>query len=260
MAPCLWTVDTGCCSAVWAAAPPELRTRAEQYATSVLWALTGRRFGPCAVTVRPCSPEGERTYMTYGVWLDGTGSGGGWIPSIWNGSWRNCGCGYGSCACEPASQVWLPGPVAGVSEVRVDGVVVASSAYRVDNASWLVRTDGGVWPAFQDMGAGPLESGSFVVTYLRGELVPDGGAAAAGALACEFVKACSGQPCRFPKRVTSVSRQGVTVSAQETIQAGETGIPEVDLWVRAWNPGKLWARGRVFTPDLPAPRVTTWGT
>lgn len=258
--PCLWTLDPGCCQAVWDAAGPVLQTKASQFATQVLWALTGRRFGPCALTVRPCVPQSHGTYVTYGVWSDsGSGGSGQWFPMVWEGAWRNCGCGAGACACVPDSEVWLPGPVAGVSEVRVDNVVVPSSAYRIDDGVWLVRQDGGSWPAQQTMG-NPASSvdDTFVVTYLRGLLVPDGGSAAAGALACEYIKACNGQPCRFPKRVTSVSRQGVTVSAQETVAAGSTGLPEVDQWVRVFNPRGLAARPEVFNPDLPAPRVTTW--
>lgn len=255
---CLWTLDVGCCQSTWDGAGPALQTRATQYATTVLWSLTGRRYGPCALTVRPCSPVPERTWQTYGVWVDGMGVGGDLNPIVWNGTWRNCGCGYGACACVPAAQTWLPGPVAGISEVRVSGAVIDPTAYRVDQGHWLVRTDGELWPDAQDLGAAPDAEGSFVVTYLRGELVPEGGAAAAGALACEYIKACQGQPCRFPKRVTSVSRQGVSVSAQETVSNGGTGLPEVDVWVQAVNPSRLRSRPRVYNPDLPHPRVTTW--
>jgi hypothetical protein len=196
--------------------------------------------------------------MTYGVWLD-SGSGGTWYPMVWQTGWRNCGCGVGACACMPESQVWLPGPVAGISEVRVNNEVVPTSAFRVDDGSWLVRQDGGVWPETQNF-SNPASStdDTFVVTYLRGLLVPDGGSAAAGALACEYIKACQGLPCRFPKRVTSVSRQGVTVSANETISAGSTGLAEVDQWIRIFNPRGLAQDPAVFNPDLPPPRVTTW--
>lgn len=256
--PCLWSVDPSCCAEVWAAADPALQARASQYATSVLWALTGRRFGPCAVRVRPCIPDTYPTYVTYPVWTDSP-SGGGWFPMVWQAGWRNCGCGEGACACMPASEVWLPGPVAGISEVRIDGVVLDPSAYRVDNGTWLVRQDGGVWPAQQAFSEPAGEEGTFVVTYLKGAVVPDGGAAAAGVLACEYVKACQGAPCRLPKRVTSVSRQGVTVSANETVQSGLTGIPEVDQWIKVWNPQGRIQPPAVYSLDLPNPRVTTWG-
>jgi hypothetical protein len=259
MAPCLWDLDVGCCQTVWDGASPATQTRAREFATQVLWALTGRRFGPCAMTVRPCQPPRGSTYVTYPVWLDSPGDSGSWYPMVWEGVWRNCACGCGTCG--PESEVWLPGPVAAMSEVRVDNVVVPTSAYRVDDGSWLVRQDGGVWPTTQNY-SNPASSteDTFVVTYLRGELVPSGGQAAAGSLACEFIKSCNGQPCRFPKRVTSVNRQGVSVSAQELVSSGETGLPDVDAWVRSVNPYKLAQRPRAFSLDLEPPRVTTWST
>lgn len=257
---CLWELDTGCCQAVWDAADTATQTRAQDYATVVLHGLTGRRFGPCPMTVRPCLPCKEcSSYQTYGVLYDSGNSTGMWIPYVWDGTWRNCGC-FGACSCTPESEVWLPGPVSAVSEVRVDNVTVDTDAYRVDDHEWLVRTDGGAWPETQTLG-NPASStdDTFVVTYLRGEPVPDGGRAAAGSLACEFVKACTGQKCRLPVRVTSVSRQGVSISAQETIAAGSTGLAEVDLWVAAVNPAKLRMRPTAYSTDLPIPRVTTWG-
>lgn len=256
---CLWDLEVSCCQTVWDGAGAALQARAQNFATHVLWALTGRRFGPCQMTVRPCAPTGEATYVTYGVWMDSGNSGGSWYPMVWQGGWRNCGCGAGACACVPASQVWLPGPVAGVSEVRIDNAVIPASSYRIDNSYFLVRQDGGVWPVQQNLG-NPASSAddTFVVTYLRGELVPAGGQAMAALLACEYIKACTGGQCRFPKRVTSVSRQGVTVSAQELVASGETGISEVDMWIRSVNPKKLQERPSVFTPDLPNPTVTTW--
>ena len=253
---CQWAIDVSCCQATWDAADEAARTRATNWAVGVLWALTGRRFGPCAITVRPCEPLHPPTYETFGIWGDSR-SGGGWTPFLWAGSWRNCSC-AGSCGCgpRPGIDAWLPGPIYAISEVRVDGVVLDPSAYRVDNGTWLVRQDGGTWPQFQDY-ATPADE-AFTVTYFIGSPVPAGGAVAAGTLACEFLRACAGGPCRFPKRVTSVSRQGVTVSAQETISAGSTGIPEVDAWVRAINPGGLREAPAVYSIDAPTARVVTW--
>lgn len=254
---CLWTLDVGCCQATWDAASEATRTRATNYAVTVLWALTGRRYGPCAVTVRPCASGQPSSYETFGVEGDSGSGGGGWTPYLWAGTWHNCAC-IGTCGCgvRPGAQIELPGPVFAVSEVKIDGVVLDPSAYRVDNGVWLVRQDGADWPRGGDL-ALPAAEG-FTVTYLYGERVPAGGAAAAGSLACEFIKACAGGPCRFPKRVTSVSRQGVTVSAQETIAAGSTGIPEVDGWIRALNPGGLRQAPAVYSLDASTVRVTTW--
>ncbi len=258
MGPCTWDIDVSCCSDTWNAATPADRTRAQQYATTVLWSLTGRQFGLCAMTVRPCTPMVDPLYQTYGVLWD---SGGGWdfVPFIWNGSWRNCGCG-GVCQCRPSSEVWLPGPVAGITEVRVNNLVIDPATYRVDEETFLVRQGGEVWPNSQNLD-NPASSttDTFVVTYLRGKQVPPAGQVAAGILACEFLKSCTGEKCRLPARITSLTRQGVSMSAaDQTIADGYTGINEVDNWVFAVNPNRLKARPAVWSPDVPAHRVTTW--
>lgn len=78
------------------------------------------------------------------------------------------------------------------------------------------------------------------VRYLRGEPVPPGAAERVGVLARERYLQCIGDSrCRLPRNATSVTRQGVSVqmpTPQEIIDSGSTGLPEVDLWVRALNP------------------------
>lgn len=258
MAPCLWDADLGCNTAEFAAMPPDLQARAIAWATEMLWMLSGRRFGTCPVTVRPCQSCGEHTYQTYGVMEQG-GSGGGWVPYLMDGQWRNCGC-AGPHSCRPASEVYLPGPVAGISEVRVDGVVVPANLYRVDDSAWLVRQDGQRWPDWQDLSAAPGAVNTFVVTYLRGVTVPMAGRIAAGALAHEFAKACQGGPCRLPQQVQSIVRQGVEMQlVAEDAAEMLTGVSEADQWIRAVNPSKLRQRPRVASLDVTLPRVQTWG-
>ena len=55
------------------------------------------------------------------------------------------------------------------------------------------------------------EPDTFSVTYLNGYPVDGLGAYAAGVLAMEFAKACTGGKCRLPAGVTSVARQGVSL-------------------------------------------------
>lgn len=260
MSPCTWDIDVSCCQTVWDAATPADRTRAQEYATSVLWALTARRFGVCVIEVRPCEIRTEQGYQTYGVLLDSGGGGGwNWLPYLDDvGRWNNLTCPGGQC--RPSSEVWLPGPVAGITEVRINDAVVDPSAYRVDNATYLVRQDGGSWPVTQDFNVDQYATeGTFVVSYARGVAVPAAGRVAAGALACEFLKACVGSSCRLPARVSSLTRQGVTMQAADTtINDGLTGINEVDNWIRSMNPYKRAQASAVWSPDLPANRVTTW--
>lgn len=259
-APCNWSVDVSCCSD-WNNYPQVVRDRATSWASQILWAMTGRQFGACPVTIRPCGS----TCNFYGGWLafpviaDGIGQPGTWQPFIRGGTWYNCGC-TGACSCEARCQVWLPGPVASVAEVIVDGIVLPDTAYRVDNRSQLVRIDGECWPECQDLNLESPAEGTFEVTYFRGRPLPVAGQIAAGLLACEFAKACTGGDCRLPGNLSSLARQGIEVTMVDPTDAlndGLTGIPNVDLWIRSVNPGKLIGRPRVFSLDVPVPPMRT---
>jgi hypothetical protein len=156
--------------------------------------------------------------------------------------------------------VWLPGPVASVVEVVVDGVVVDPGNYRVDNREWLVGLNGQCWPECQNLNLESPDEGTFEVTYTRGKPLPVAGQIAAGELACEFIKACAGQPCALPANLSSLTRQGVEVTMVDPtneVTSGLTGIRNVDLWIQAVNPNRLQARPRVWSPDLDAPRMRT---
>ena len=258
--PCAWTVPEppGCCTN-WDTFDPALQTAAIDYATTILWASTGRRFGLCPKTVRPCgvgSPCGDGSLNWSGWWYGG----GGWLPYIFNGTWFNCGC-PGACNCDPRCQILLPEPVASVTAVRIGGAVVDPSAYRVDNHRWLVRTDGDCWPECPDM---DTDNGTnvFEVDYAQGDPVPSALLTAAGTLACEYAKACTNaDDCRLPQRVQQLVRQGVTVNfvdVDQLLDRGLVGITEIDALIRAYNPGMLTHRPRVRTPDIRPPRETTF--
>lgn len=261
-APCSWPINTNCCSD-WDSFSPELQADATAWATGILWALTGRRFGSCPIIVRPCSGGCHNGgYMTWPVGLDGNGgaSGASWIPFIDGaGVWRNCAC-IGGCSCKARCEVWLPGPVDTVTDVRVDGVVIPPTAYRIDNNNILVREDGECWPECQDFnlsGVDPDTEGTFVVSYTRGTPVPPAGQIAAGLLACDFAKSCT-TGCKLPGNLASLTRQGVEVTVADPtdeLNAGLTGIPQVDQWIRSVNPARLPGRMRVYSPDLVPPRV-----
>jgi len=157
------STDWACADEAWLAElDPEVKTRAEMLAWSTLASLSGYQFSTCPVTVRPCAagclPAG--TYFTSPTMLAaGTYAGvrptgrSGFTPHInGSGQWVNgCGCARDDCSCTALCEVILPGPVGAVTEVLLDGAVLDSSAYRIDNGNRLVRTDGGCWPACQDM-------------------------------------------------------------------------------------------------------------
>lgn len=262
--PCNWGIDTTCVPE-WGTYTPNVQNAAVSWATYILWALTGRRFGGCAVTVRPCGPKCGvwSGYLTFPV-NAGSVTGGNmpWmIPWIDNGVWRNCGC-AGSCSCRATCEVVLPGPVQNVLEVTVDGVTLPSTAYRLDYVGGLptlVRVDGECWPECQNMDLATDQPDTFSVTYVKGEDVPIAGKLAAGKLASEFAKACSGQECVLPQQLASLSRNGVEVQVMDPttlLDQGLTGVSDVDLWIRAVNPHARAQRSRVYSPDLRAARYT----
>jgi len=262
-APCNWSINTLCVEG-WDELPTELQDTATEYATLVLWAATGRRYGLCEMTVRPCGrvctncPQGY-SYDLYG---------GTWVPYIWNGTWRNCWCGDGGpggcCTCDPACQVYLPGPVDSIISVRVGGETLAASgaAYFVLDQQFLVRIDSSeCWPDCSDQSLAPNDPNAFEVVYLRGTAVPGILQTAAGTLAGEYVKACQGQPCRLPGRVSNVARSGISVSMVDVdtlLASGLTGILEVDQVIVALNPYRLKGRTRFYSPELEVGRQVTW--
>jgi hypothetical protein len=184
---------------------------------------------------------------------------GAWI-NCWSG---DCGC-EDACSCCRVCSVVLDGPAQEIVEVRVDGVVVPPEAYRIDNHRELIRTDGACWPRCPDLHAALDDVGgaAFGVTYRRGLPLDDAAMWAYSVYACELLKACTGASgCRLPKRVQSITREGVTMSfidELEYLDKGRTGIPEVDMWLASVNPSGLRGRSRVLSPDYAPPRRTTW--
>lgn len=272
-APCFWPVDFPDCSAASASMEPiEGSGDPELYAEAAveyLWNWTGKRFGTCEVTVRPCRSDcddrGLSTFFGFGSgpWPDGTGAP--WRPVIIDGAWYNltCGrCGEDACGCGRVHSLKLPGPIASIESITIDGEVLPSGNYRVDDNRYLIRLDGEAWPICQDLSAESGTEGTWSVTYRRGIDVPSGGQIAAGVLACELAKAaCGDSSCQLPKRVQSITRQGVTIAmldAFDDIEKGHTGIWLVDSWVASMT--KAPTPSRVMSPDH-RPRVqrTTWG-
>lgn len=262
--PCTWPIEVTCVPN-WTDYSLEVRNAASSWAAYILWALTGRQYGPCSVNYRPCSPRCGNTigYLAFPVGQGGySGGTAPWmIPWIDNGVWRNCGC-TGGCSCRARCEVPLQGPVSMIDEVRVDGVVLTPTAYRLDSYQGipvLVRTDGECWPECQDMEADVTETGSFVITYRRGVEVPRAGQIAAGELAAEFAKACTNQSCSLPQQLASLSRNGVEVQVLDPTTAfdnGLTGIANVDLFIKAVNPYRRASRARVRSLDAPPVRFS----
>jgi hypothetical protein len=239
-----YDADLGCVDQdEWSNYSDDLQARAEALAWSTLRHLTGGQVGNCPVLARPCRSGCSGSEFGYGP---------GFSPVYRYGQWFNVGCGCsGSCSCVSVEQITLPGRVAEVQTVWVDGVELDAENYRLDNGNLLVRTDGGAWPLCQNMNLNHTETGTFAVQYVPGVLPGTTGAWAAGILTAEFAKACSGQKCRLPSSVTSVSRQGVSMDFTEGMFAGgQTGIREVDAYVLSLNPAHRAKPSTVWSPDL----------
>lgn len=173
-----------------------------------------------------------------------------------------------------------------VSVLGPDGSLVDSSNYRVTNAfrlrftrdflgQWIPgtylqngRVFNGSWSAhpyynYSSLGAGFCTPEQDVtVEYVYGSPPPEQVRYAIDLFAGEIVKALNGDgDCKLPKRVTSISRQGISMTIldpQDYLEKGKTGIPEVDLALSVFNTGNAKARARVFTDrNPPARRLET---
>lgn len=240
--------------------------RAEAFAWSTLAALTAYQIGTCPITVRPCAarcaPSGSYTTAVVGGGSTfPVATIGRMFPVLAGGVWYNvCGCGSSDdCSCATLSEVILPGPVGKIVSVKIDGVELAASDYRVDNSGRLVRQDGEAWPGCQDLSVAAGEPGTFEVTYYRGAAPNALTRAAAGALAAEFLAGCNGQECRLPWNLVSVARQGENYEFGEGgLEGVASSIPEVTAIVNIYNPYGLKSRPRISSPDSKRTRVTTW--
>lgn len=261
--PCEWPLTADYpCNALDEIEDEDLRDAIVTTAQSFLWNTTGRVFGLCEIAVRPCREDCHpTTYQGYAGIPSPQYANRPFLPVLIDGEFFNLKCGgrcKKSCGCRHLREIGLPGPVDSIVEVLVDGEVLPSSSYRVDNRYWLVRTDGEDWPSCQDLEADVTEPNTFQVTYMRGTPVPAAGQLAATILACEMAKSALGRDCELPQRVQSVTREGVTVAildSFEGLEAGRTGIWLVDSFVTSvLNTPR---RSRVLSPDTKPARVRT---
>jgi hypothetical protein len=234
-------------------------------AKALLYGRSGRQFGCCEVTLRPCNSGcgcGSAELGTYGSYYYGNGHGAMWGPlQLASGQWINtyCPCAGDSCGCCSMEELRLPGPVQDVNEVLIDGNVLAPTAYVVNNHKYVARIDGSAWPTCQDLNAPSTDPNTFQITYTRGIPLDAFGLAAYKELSCEFLKAMvNADGCRLPQNLQTVSRQGVTLRVSEDVAKGEIiGIPLVEQWLTMVNPYKAARRAAVFSPDRPRIRWQT---
>lgn len=274
---------TACCPGL--ADPPNAAAveRGIAFATGILWALSGRQYpGLCSRIVRPCYGSncgcGSMGWAQWplGGWSMWTWDAAamGWafptIPVLVGGQFFNIG-GTGCCAGECIlPSVELPAPIATVEQVVIDGVVfprldpvTGNENYAIEQFMRLVRRDGLSWPCSQDRtkpsdpypGAPDgSRDGTWQVTYTYGRIPDDAGLIAVARFACEVAKfLCGADNCVLPQRLTHISREGVDLDFADPLkfldEDGRVGIYEVDLWLKAFNPGGLVRRSTVRRLD-----------
>ena len=255
--PCsVWPVECCCDLDNYNESTLEIVQRA---ASEILWAASGRQFGECAITAWPCRDECFDTPYRYGI--PGYGDTGQWPnPALIGGVWYNLGCVgscHGGCSCNEVDQFTLPDNAVRVTDITIDGVALPTGSYMLQSNRFVVRTDGDEWPRCNDLTQLSGE-GTWTVTFVVGNEVPALGKLAAGELMCELLKACKDDDgCVLPANLQSLTRQGVAqnfIDPREFMADGFTGIYNVDLFVRTFNPNGLTSRSRSYSPDAPDSR------
>lgn len=228
-------------------------------ASELLYQWSGRQFpGACTRTVRPCR-AGCAHWGLAQLGFDAAFPWNAW--DITAGGWSRFRDYPAPDGCGRLSIVPLPGHVREVTSVLVSGVTLDPSSYRVDKSRQLVGLYDSLgkpvyFPACQDMRAADNGQGAFAVTYTWGRSLPAAGVRAAAALALQLWNLDNNpDACKLPKNVTRLIRQGVTVerdSSKPTL-----GVPVVDAFLAAYNPGNRRRASAVYSPDLPRyPRRT----
>lgn len=232
----------------WFTLTDAMRDRGRVLASRTMERLTGHRVGVCPVTIRPCRVHTGNCEFDAGS-LTGVG------VVNWAGQWTNQGCSRG---CAYRCELPLPAPVGRVDQVKVNGLVLDPGEYRVDDGYLLTWTGDGEcpFPFGQNIAAPDDQPGTMSVTYVNAHLPGPDGVAAAAVLALEYALACSGRKCRLPDGVTTIVRQGISMTLTPgSFPDGKTGIREVDAYLGVWNPYGLLTASQVWSPDLTTNRV-----
>lgn len=214
-------------------------------ASEILWLATAKTYGLVLSRYRPPSAPVPQAVLRgrYGV-APGYGCLG---PPVY-GPWC-AGIAGGLCGCLNHA-VTVPGPVQEVLSVRVGGAALDPSAYRTDGRR-VYRADGQTWPLTQAVELPDDQPGTWSITYQRGVIPPAGGARAVTILAVELAR-WGTTGCRLPERVQTISREGVSftmIDPLDFLDAGRTGLVEVDRWLAMVNPGGAREQPAFLSPE-----------
>ena len=226
-----------CCGNLGIDGVDEVIQEAIDVASEHLFLRSGRQYpGESSTTIRP---GGDPCRLWRDIETD---------PSTW-------------CSCDRESKLDLGySSITEITSVVIDGETLDPSEYELVDGRFLQRMAGAGpeyrnegWPTHQHLDRPLIEPGTWSVSFVYGAVPPSAGIRAATALACELARAYSRSPeCQLPGRVSSVTRQGVTMTLIDTsaLAEGMTGVYEADLFLTSVNPTKARGGTLVWSPDL----------
>jgi hypothetical protein len=209
---------------------PVLLETVRDSAQTILWSLSGRRYGICQTTESYRTPCDDPCYQ--GILYD--------MPV---GVQYEMGVRYR----HPCCRLYLHSlPVRAIVEVTVNGVLLDPSEYALERD--VLWRNGECWPCDSECDEPPV-----VVEYIYGIDPPPLAELAMGELACELLSGIEGADCRLPSNAVAITRQGVTVDLGDVrtlFEMGRIGLPICDAFLRSVNPNHLQSRSMVYSPDL----------
>lgn len=217
---CRWPVIESCIDEI--DLDEALKNWALQAAIEVLYAATGRRYGLCDRTYRPCLPGCNPGWENTAWWLLGDRTHAFSFAPFLTTRCARCqrGC---NCAVVHEIELWDRN-VRRVTNVTVDGVVLGPHLYR-RQGRWLIRLDGEpvVYDDWTDAIVNDGVSAALAEIVVSGD-VSDGGAVvdlAAGAYTFDFGAA------RTDPTITLILADGDTVQVLSDVTS-VTGAGELD--------------------------------
>lgn len=233
--------------------PPAIIDSSILAASQFMYAMTGRQFGSCPIVLRPlCITQCPSECSSLG--FTDSGYGFPWYPLHQaDGTWVNVTCSQDNCTCVELCEIPLPYPTSSITQVKIDGVVIPASQYKVIDYNKLIRTKAnGCFPRCNDISKPDSAIGTWSVSLQVGKVIPELVLLAAAEFAFQLIKRCLNQPCDLPSRIQSVSRQGVSATfldPMEFLSEGRTGIFLVDLALSTYNPKGLYKKPYAVSPD-----------
>lgn len=142
-------------------------------------------------------------------------------------------------------------PAHEVFSVHYGETLLDPSEYILFNKRFLKLSNGAIWNYACDQRG-------ITVDYSYGMMPPSAGKLAASTLANELLillgENSNASHCRIPERVTSVTREGLSidmVNPMEFMDEGKTGIWEIDLFIRTANPSRAKKQPRLLSASDP---------